>query len=421
MKNKWLSLKYHTRIWIERTNRDSSASFLVKALALVVWKLHWLRSALRNYPRLFRIWIRFSEYDKSASRLRKFVISIPLLIIKLTDRSSLHEWSDPPCADGSLDDKLNCLIGDSTEDFATSQEREHLANNLARETNRHILPEHSANLQSDNLEELKRNGILALPSLTLNQERVNRIREYFESKPVYAAHVPEFSDQIPRRLSDPQSRAFPFGSYAMKDTVYAPELLNLAFDPKVLALAESYLGCAPSLFSVHAWWSFPGHHNVGPQLFHRDIDDFRFLALFVYLTDVEGGAEGGEHEFICHTQRQDSVANLFQQDQSFASEFFPPKALGCVVDETKMFQSVFKENIRSITGKAGSVFIADTYALHRGVRPTSKPRLVCWIRYGYRANLAYRSNHTKPIDYNWRDFGISETPYNRFVGRHLLK
>jgi len=45
------------------------------------------------------------------------------------------------------------------------------------------------------------------------------------------------------------------------------------------------------------------------------VDDYKFFALFIYLTDVEGGAQGDEHDFIRQTQNQDAVAKLLGGDQ----------------------------------------------------------------------------------------------------------
>jgi hypothetical protein len=371
-----------------------------------------------------RIWIRFSVHDPNASPLKKKLFYLPLLYLNFFKGPSpecILDSTSLQSSQSSIDDKIGHIVSDFTEDLVTSPQREHISNKIAELVNVYIQRRFSSIEPNANLEILRKYGIVELKELTLSEEKVSRIRAYLDRKPVYAAHIPEFSDQIPRFLTDPKARAYPFGSFSMQDVVNAPELLELAFDARVLAIAEAYLGCAPSLYSIHSWWSFPGHSSTGPQFFHRDIDDFKFLALFVYLTNIEGGEKGGHHELIHSTQRQDLLARNFDHDEGFASEFFPPKSLGGIVDETKMLRRVFGNKIQSITGKAGSVFLADTYALHRGVRPTESPRLVCWIRYGYRANIAYKSNRTRTYDFDWKSGRIADDPYNRFVSRLLLK
>jgi len=78
----------------------------------------------------------------------------------------------------------------------------------------------------------------------------------------------------------------------------APRLLEALNDPALIDLIEQYLGCVPTLYSLNAWWTFPADkpEMTNVQFFHRDTDDWRFLTLFLYLTDV--GPDGGPHEAI---------------------------------------------------------------------------------------------------------------------------
>jgi len=383
------SWKNQIRTWIERTRGDKRSSRGARALASCIWQAHLIRSTAQNLPRLCRIWLHLNKNKR-----------IPPSLIKLLLRCLPHRSSH------------------GSEDLASPEERTQIAESLAAAHNRAVSKRWSP--PPDLLNRLTRDGLVALPDLTLSPQTVERITQHLKQRPIYAAHIAEFSDQVPRTLQDPQSRHSPFGSYLNADVLNCPDLLELALHPQILGLAEGYLGCVPSLYSLHAWWSFPGHRNTGPQLFHRDIDDYRFLALFVYLTDVEGGVRGGEHEFIRGTHRLDTTTDQLGGDAELAREFFPPRALGCVWDETSLFRRVFGRHIQSVVGSAGSVFLADTYALHRGVRPTEKPRLVCWMRYGYRDNIAYRSTRTRALSFDWESERIPEDPYTRFVTRLLL-
>ncbi len=300
-------------------------------------------------------------------------------------------------------------------------EREAVADTIAEATNLRIERRYARRGDDTLLAQLRSNGIVKIPELQLSTSTIAEILRHLESKPVYAAHVQAHSDGIGRSLADPEAKKFPFGSYSLSDAVSTPHLLELAFDPRILSLAEGYLGCAPSLFSVHSWWTFPGHQVAGPQTFHRDYDDYRFLALFVFLTDVEGGVAGGEHEFVESTHTMEALTRAVGDDASLASEFFYPKSKGTVHDEGPLYRKLFGEKVRSVTGKAGSVFLADTYGLHRGVRPTRDGRLVCWIRYGLRKNGAYDVLKSHSIPFDWSSGRIPDDAYTRYVARLILQ
>ncbi|MEQ1664900.1 MAG: phytanoyl-CoA dioxygenase family protein, partial [Bdellovibrionales bacterium] len=84
--------------------------------------------------------------------------------------------------------------------------------------------------------------------------------------------------------------------YDAKTLTSCPHVLELANNPMLLATAEKHLGCRPTVSFITAWWSFPGVPEPGEQvyhddMYHRDVEDYSFLKLFVYLTDV--GDENG--------------------------------------------------------------------------------------------------------------------------------
>jgi hypothetical protein len=71
----------------------------------------------------------------------------------------------------------------------------------------------------------------------------------------------------------------------------SPVLQALASGPQLRAIARKYLRTEPVLVSARMWWSFSGPTDAKQQMrdgqgFHYDIDGYRALALFFYLTDV---------------------------------------------------------------------------------------------------------------------------------------
>ena len=67
-------------------------------------------------------------------------------------------------------------------------------------------------------------------------------------------------------------------AYTKEQILCAPELVNIFNHPAVVDFIEQFLGCVPTLYSVHAWRSFPAKSPEGLSMeyFHRDTDDWRF-------------------------------------------------------------------------------------------------------------------------------------------------
>lgn len=243
---------------------------------------------------------------------------------------------------------------------------------------------------------LRAEGVVSLGKL-LTDAQVAELRTYFETKPC----LNDKNDGIPR-LVGKGAEAFHYGTYTRHEAVAAPHLLELANRPEILAIAERYLGCVPTLYSLHAWWSFSGHGTAEhAQLYHRDFDDFRFCTLFLYLTDV--GPTNGAHSFIRRSHRPetsdqilqtragrvrigDRAATLADLYSAFQSE-----------QHDAMYEAVFDGFVETITGPAGFGFIADTGGLHKGVPLTEGRRLMCWARYGLYRNFIAVKDGAPPL------------------------
>lgn len=195
----------------------------------------------------------------------------------------------------------------------------------------------------DHLDELRAQGFTLLDPLTA--EQVAETNAFLLSRPVYVdAHVPQTSRNargadvtVPRE----QAAASECVCVATADAIVAPHVFELGL--AATALAGAYLGRDPPVaYSANAFWTRAGAGGTRPDIqeFHRDTDDERFLAMFVYLTDVSG-EDGGPQDL----HGPDDV-------------------------------------VRTIFGPAGTVFLADTSRLHRGRKPAAGERGIAWYRWG---------------------------------------
>jgi len=147
---------------------------------------------------------------------------------------------------------------------------------------------------------------------------------------------------------------------------------RLARDPTLNLLAARFLRSVPHFVGANLWWTFPvdaseedRHRHA--HLFHRDVDDFRFLKFFFYLTDVEPG-EGahvcvrGSHRAAPRLRRFDRWKLRRYSDDEIAGAYAPGEIL-------------------EITGKAGTGFAENTLCVHKGMTPRSAPRLLLQMQF----------------------------------------
>ncbi len=233
-------------------------------------------------------------------------------------------------------------------DYQNLDLREKMTIEISSKVNEHISKIFSIHKIEDEIK-LKTDGYITFDNF-LSQNEVERIKNKLIEQEGYNTHIPKYSDQTLRKLTPEYE--FNTLSYPPTSLLNESIILNKIIDPYILSLAQSYLGCFPTLYSLNSWWHLYKGNTYGTQNNHRDHDDFKFLALFIYLTDVDEAT--GPHTFYPGTQ-----------------------------DGSESDTSI------TITGKAGTAILADTFAIHRGQPLQQDSRLVCWWRYGLSINAMH--------------------------------
>jgi hypothetical protein len=198
--------------------------------------------------------------------------------------------------------------------------------------------------------ELESRGI-TFPNLPLSEDRLESIRDHF-------------------RRRRPQAHAHERYHHNVVDVVEAPHLLELALSDQVLAPLAHYFGTVPFLSSVQSWWLESGSPLDGDQMPHRDQIDIWFCKLFIYLTDVT--MEDAPHQFFLGSHDYAAVKKKLVRTGVPQAQL--PTALRYVFEAN--FDTIqldllelFRDDSLTILGKAGTSFLADTNALHRGGVP----------------------------------------------------
>jgi hypothetical protein len=233
---------------------------------------------------------------------------------------------------------------------------------------------------------LGKDGYVPLGNL-VNRQQCAAIHRYLRDKALSDRHNAKVRftiGDVPKEVR--------LGDYSLPDIVNCPHILELANSPALLRLAERYIGCTPTISALMLRWSFPRRSGSSElQAYHRDPDDWRFLKVLVYLSDVD--LAGGPHKYVLGTHATKSSARV----QSYSDESIR-KRYG-------------DGNVAVIVGKCGAGFAVDTAGIHKGEAPTGHRRLLLQIQYSLLPRYDYRY---EPVPYE------GGFPLKRYVNRLIV-
>lgn len=207
---------------------------------------------------------------------------------------------------------------------------------------------------------LATSGIAMLGEL-LSPAACDELRRYFSQREVhdsYRTGSPGFLPSSTQRHPDAH-----IAHHSPQDVLCSPHLLALANDPRILAIVSSFIGCKPTIAYLAAWWSY--HTAKGAQqaeFFHRDVDDWKLVKLFVYLTDV--GPDSGPPVYVQHS----STSTKLTEIRRFADE--------------EVIRAFGADNVLTMSAAAGQGFLEDTFGIHKGQPVARGTRLIFQAVYG---------------------------------------
>jgi hypothetical protein len=206
---------------------------------------------------------------------------------------------------------------------------------------------------------------------------VASVRAAIEDKPCYDGYEPALGRQLFPLADAPPACAN--ANFRWQDVVALPQLMRVANDPGILAAVQEFLGGAPTISDIAMWWSIV-RDGTGKdsQLFHRDVDEFRFCKLFIYLTDV--GPDGGPHVYVQGSASSWKCLPIQRYtDEQVEAAFGPGQTV-------------------TFCEPAGSAFLVNTYGVHKGLAPTGKPRLIFVVQYSL---LPVGLEKHEPVRWHW--------------------
>jgi len=157
-------------------------------------------------------------------------------------------------------------------------------------------------------------------------------------------------------------------------------------DPLLLNVAKYYLGGEAKLITTRTWWSFPTKSASEADLsrasfkFHFDLDDWRMLKFFFYLSDVN--ADAGPHVYVCGSHNRRRMKHQLTLLVGHAEE--------------EVLEFYGEESAITLTGKAGYGFVEDPFGFHMGTLAKQQPRLMMEVGFGV-SKPSKRRYHGEPV------------------------
>jgi hypothetical protein len=219
--------------------------------------------------------------------------------------------------------------------------------------------------------------------------QVREIQDYFLKRPIFNGHIPMSARHRGlRRYVSYTAENYPIGCYSAQEIALAPHLLEFALSPMVLDTAAAYFGCAPRLTWLQSWWNFagPGDYPHRQNFYHRDSNDFGMFWLYVYLTDVDGGA--GPHRLVRRSGDFAVVRERF--DRAKADPALSKQLDGVTLDDLNglghgiaddVKEAIFDGLTELMTGPAGTAFVTRGIDYHKVVTPLVKKRQIYAARF----------------------------------------
>ncbi len=232
------------------------------------------------------------------------------------------------------------------------------------------------------LRSLNQDGIwqgFKLPQIILDE-----ILDYTRRMPTYGNRDPNLGFYV-KDIDAVQKKTglnFTLASY-FNTLGQCSAIQQVAQDLVLNEVARRYIGPRARHLGTNIWWSYANdslgfkERNEFAQLFHYDLDDYKFIKFFFYLTDVD--EESGPHVYVRGSHKKKPLSHLYpmRRLQDFEVESSYPKS-----------------DILTLTGKAGDGFVEDTFAIHKGAAPARKNRLLLQLYYA--TSLGYTDDRCDP-------------------------
>ena len=232
------------------------------------------------------------------------------------------------------------------------------------------------------LQQLREDGFIIFPS-ALPADAVQRLCQFTNTTPALVRRMDGQDTElhISKGIYTGGKPVAVRYDYDPFDLLNLEDVQALLADGSLLSVAQKYLCCEPLADVISMWWHTNYHTQPdaeAAQFFHFDMDRFKWLKIFIYLTDV--GPENGPHAFVRGSHQTGAIPDRILRrgyvrltDEEVA-EHYPAK------------------DILSFSAPRGSIILEDTRGLHKGTRVSGDSRLILQLQF---SNSLFGTNYPR--------------------------
>jgi hypothetical protein len=235
-------------------------------------------------------------------------------------------------------------------------------------------------VQQEIVERLRRDGYATLPFSNLVPDRsawdeldADAARFRADTEAGLAAESKGGDSALRRRIGK---------EFVVRKYAYGVELgladpwLRLGVEPRLLDVANAYLGLWSKLEYVDLWYTPPAddEDRRSSQRWHRDFNDRHLLKAFIYLVDVD--EETGPFEYVPRSAPGGELEQLWPW-RPLGENYPPQDDLAEQVDGRAV----------TLTAPKGTIIFCNTSGFHRGGFATGKPRVLATLTWDSPASL----------------------------------
>ncbi|MGB6301177.1 MAG: phytanoyl-CoA dioxygenase family protein [Rivularia sp. (in: cyanobacteria)] len=216
--------------------------------------------------------------------------------------------------------------------------------------------------------QIKKDGFYL--GLQLPKKLVEEIVEFAKNNVCYGNRKSKlgFYYQHKEAIETQSEKEIKIGCY-FNTAQLCPAIARLQNDSQLLAIAARYLEKKPVHQGNQLWWSFAGESShwqrrQNAQMFHYDLDDYKFLKFFFYLTDVDDTS--GPHICVRASHKHKKFSHTLLRKRE---------------EDKDIINYYGEDSLVTICGKAGFGFVEDPLCFHKGLTPTERDRLLLQIEF----------------------------------------
>jgi len=238
-----------------------------------------------------------------------------------------------------------------------------------------LTPDHQQTLFKEldidrSLDELERDGLCL--GVNLPPDVVHDIVQFAHQTRCYGNGKPDWGF-FPHEKQEAVKRFnLKFSTADYFNTSESEVIRRVLNDPALLAIASRYLGGPPVHQGTRLRWSYGVELSElekykYSRMFHYDLDDYKAIKFFFYLTDVDMNT--GPHVCVRGSHKTKRFSHRVLRGR-------------CSDEAVSTYYGTDK--VAVICGPAGTGFAEDTFCMHKGLATIQEDRLILILEYAWR-------------------------------------